>query len=350
MRLQRAKIFSPFILFFMLTVPSVFADDGQNAQTAATQREDSSEERLETDSSYSLKNITFNAVTFLKDVLDDKYPLRIDFGAEPHRHGSLVFGSVWYDWTSVFSSSIRGEYDHYMTFENSGKNVRTNEVRSISFIPFPVVLFFGNPDIKSKSVFTEIDIGFYIQDSNSTTNEGSYQNYTENGFQLSEIASKYTMIGPAFNVSLKLPIVKYIDTITEFFFVPAYVLSYNSKTNTHDNQYSSSDSVSGFDLSSPYLKFSLCLDFFRYIRIKSQVTYQHINMRQSISETESDVRYSSHKLIVRYGGELLQPKKTRKKSSHLWAGLYYEQTWDKIYSGPMSADTSTSKWVLCFGT
>lgn len=292
----------------------------------------------------------FNAILFLKDILNDKYPFRIDFGAEPHRHGSLVFGSLWYDWNSVISSSIRGEYDHYITFLNTEDAVTTTEVHSVSLIPFPLVLFFGNPDINAKSIFTEIDSGFYIQNSYSSITDGSYQNYSEDGFELLETDSKYIMVGPAFNIVLKVPVVKYIDTISEFFFVPVYALAYDSDTFVHNLKHSSSSSVSGIDVSSPYLKYSLCLDFLRYLRLKSQITYQHINRRQSISETEKDVNYSEHKLIVRYGGELLTPSKTRKKSSHLWGGLYYELTWDWIYSGSMSSKENTGKWVLCFGT
>ncbi len=341
MFLQVKKFYIFFLLFF-LALFSVFTEEA-----LPTSEEDSEQKDQK---SFSIKNTSYNAIVFLKDVLDDKYPLRIDFGAEPHRHGSLVFGSIWYDWNNILSSSIRGEYDHYMTFLNSGKTVSTTEVRSVSFTPFPVVLFFGNPDIKAKSVFTEVDIGFYLSESHSNTNDGSYLNYTESGFQLSETNTRYVMLGPAFNIVVKVPIIKYIDSITEFFFVPAYFLSYNSNSQIDDNLHSSKSSVTGFDLSSPYLKYSLCLDFFRYIRIKSQVTYQHINMRQTIYGEENDVRYSNHKLTVRYGGELLNPSKTRKKSAHLWAGLYYEMTWEKLYLGSASSNDYTGKWVLCFGT
>lgn len=318
------------VIIFLLSVFTIFADEELPEEPQ--------------------KSIIFNPILFLKDVLNDKYPIRIDFGAEPHRHGSMVFGSIWYDWNNILSSSLRGEYDHYMTFENFGDTVSTNEVHSITFIPFPVVLFFGDPDIKAKSIFTEFDIGFYIQNSYTNANEGSYREYTDKGFLLTETDSKYTMIGPAFNIVLKVPIVKYIDSITEFFFVPAYFLAFDSKTSIHDNQNSTSNSVSGFDLASPYLKLSICFDFIRYLRIKSQITYQHINMRQSISDERNDARYSDHKLTLRYGGELLNPSKIRKKSSHLWGGLYYEMTWDKTYLGSKSLNEYTGKWVLCFGT
>lgn len=337
MLFSSAKKSTILLLLLSLSAFKLFA----NEEEVAAENTEPAEE---------VKSISFNPIVLLKDILDDKYPLRIDFGAEPHRHGSLVFGSIWYDWNPMFSASIRGEYDHYMTFLNSGDTVSTNEVHSVSLIPFPMVLFFGNPDIKSKSVFTEIDLGFHIQNSYTTTTDGSYQNYTEKGFQLSETDSKYIMVGPAFNIVIKVPILKYIASTSEFFFVPAYFLSYDSESKIHTSQDSSKASVSGFDLSSPYLKFSLCLDFFRYLRIKSNITYQHINMRQSINGSEMDVHYSSHKLTLRYGGELLNPPKTRKKSSHLWGGLYYEMTWDKIYTDAGSSSDYTGKWVLCFGT
>ncbi|MBR1723083.1 MAG: hypothetical protein IJ727_11505, partial [Treponema sp.] len=109
-------------------------------------------------------------------------------------------------------------------------------------------------------------------------------------------------------------------------------------------------STNGFDLSSPYLKQTVALDFFRYIRLKAQITYQHINMRQGNFIDNVDVRSSSHTLTVRYGGELLHPPKTRKKSSHIWGGLYYELSWQKVYSGSTTTKESEGKWILCFGT
>ena len=335
-------MFFSFLFVFLFVSIQVFASE--NFSENSEESKDSEELALSNDRQI------FNPIIFLKDILDDKYPLRIDFGAEPHRHGSMVFGSVWYDWTNVFSSSLRGEYDHYMTFENSGENVNTNEVISFSFIPFPVVLFFGNPDVSARSIFMEVDIGFYIQNSHSNTNSGSYQEYAEKGFNLSETNINYTMIGPAFNISMNIPIIKYISVTSTLFFVPAYVLSYNSNSEIRYADSSSNSSISGLDLSSPYLSQSLCFDFFRYIRVKAQITYQHINMRQAVSEVRDDVRFSSHTLTLRYGGELLHPSKTRKKSAHLWGGLYYEMSWNKTYSGAASSNDYTGKWVLCFGT
>ena len=340
MHLSNAKKLIAIFSFIYITLFSAFSEESTN-QTQENQSEEVAP---------SGKNAYYNAVVFLKDVLDDKYPFRIDFGAEPHRHGSMIFGSIWYDWNNMFSSSIRGEYDHYMTFENAGDEVKTNEVQSISFIPFPVVLFFGNPDISARSIFTEIDIGFYFKNSHSSTNEGSYSDFSTKGFQLTETDTNYNMLGPAFNISLEIPLMKYISVKSEFFFVPFYVLSTKSKTKMHDSTRLESNSVEGVAFSSPYLKQSLCIDFFRYIRIKSQITYQHIDMRQSVVETASDAKYSSHKLILRYGGELQHPSKTRKKSAHLWAGLYYEMTWEKNYSSAESTSDYSGKWLLCFGT
>lgn len=340
MHLFNAKKTIAIILLIFLTFFPAFSEEATDQP-----KENQSEENAS-----SNKNTYYNAIVFLKDVLDDKYPFRIDFGAEPHRHGSMVFGSIWYDWNNTFSSSIRGEYDHYMTFENLRDEVKTNEVQSISFTPFPVVLFFGNPDISAKSIFTEIDIGFYFKNSYTNTNDGSYSDFSTKGFQLTETDTNYNMLGPAFNISLEIPVMKYISIKSEFFFVPFYILSTKSKTKMHDSTHIESNSVEGIGFSSPYLKQSLCIDFFRYIRIKSQLTYQHINMRQSVIETTSDARYSTHKIILRYGGELQHPSKTRKKSAHLWGGLYYEMTWEKNYSSATSTSDYSGKWLLCFGT
>ena len=54
----------------------------------------------------------------------------------------------------------------------------------------------------------------------------------------------------------------------------------------------------------------------------------------------------------RYGLEIVFPSsnRTRKKNSHLWAGVYYEHQWDSTTTDGTNNTTHTGKWIFCFGT
>ena len=321
------------------------------------------------------KSITFNAINFLRDILYDKYPFRVDFGAEPHRHGSMVFGSVDYDWSDSFSQRFRLEYDHYLISTNSSGKLSNQEVRSVSLTPFPVVFYFGDGDIKSKERFTQFNIGLYFNYSITTTDSGSFFSLSEDddvwekiglddssdqsvsGFLINNAEQKYTIIGPAFGYSLNIPIHKYISATIEGFIVPAYIVNLTTESETtyhvsgeYGVQKAPKSSVDFRSLSYPIARQTLALDFFRYIRIKANMTYQHLDLRAiNIEDTEVE-SYSQHTITLRYGGELIKPANTRKKSSHLWAGLYYEMSWVKSYIQDVYSSEYNGKWVLCFGT
>ncbi|WP_294428858.1 hypothetical protein [uncultured Treponema sp.] len=304
--------------------------------------------------------IIFNPIIFVRDLLDDKLPLRVDFGAEPHRHGSMVFGAAYYDWSENLSQSFRGEYDHYITSTNSNTELKNTEVRSIVLMPNPVVFFIGDSDIRSKSIFSQFNIGLYFQYSHTTTNSGVFFSSESNpslknsGFALTDMHQTYRLIGPSFGYSLSIPIHKYISFTAEGFMVPAFLVTLytDSDTTYHygDENSSDSSSLSFRSLSYPYLKQSIAFNFFRYIRIKGQMTYQHFDLRAIVSEEDNNSSYSLHTITLRYGGELLHPSKNRKKSAHLWAGLYYEMTWNKMYLSNSASTEYTGKWILCFGT
>lgn len=302
----------------------------------------------------------YNPIVFVKDLLDEKLPLHIDFGAEPHRHGSMIFGAALYDWSENFSQSLRGEYDHYSTSSNSNDSLTNTEVRSVALMTSPIVFFIGDSDIRARTPFSQFNIGLYFQYSYSTTNTGSFFSYSDDdenplsSFYITDLNQTYRVIGPSFGYSLKVPVHKYISFSAEGFIVPAFLITLysDSETTYHYGSADTSDtsSLTFRSLSYPYIKQSIAFDFFRYIRIKAQMTYQHFDLRAIVSESESNASYSLHTITLRYGGELLKPSKTRKKSAHLWAGFYYEMTWNKMYLSDDSATEYTGKWVLCFGT
>lgn len=301
-------------------------------------------------------------ILFFKNILDDKYPIRVDFGAEPHRHGSMVFGAIDYDWSSTFSQRIRLEYDHYTTSEKTPNALSAEEVRAISITTYPLVFFFGDSNISAQSRFSQLDIGLYYSYSKTNTTTSGFFNFPEDeewgdfsglrGFLTNDESQKYHLVGPAFGHSVNFPLFRnYISATVEGFFVPAFFIKLDTASNANyyleDGVVPSDSSLSYRSLSFPLVQQTVSLDLFRYLRLKAQATYQHLDLR-AIKDIEGIQNYSLHTFTLRYGGEILNPAKTRKKSAHLWAGLYYEMTWNKINFSDYSLKSHDGKWVLCF--
>ena len=57
------------------------------------------------------KDRPVKSLQFLGDFFTDKFPLTLDFGAEPGDKESTIFASLQYDWTERFSSRLRFEYN-----------------------------------------------------------------------------------------------------------------------------------------------------------------------------------------------------------------------------------------------
>ena len=357
------------LIYFFLFCFSIFAEDDKSN----TSESDESNELFSENTTKEEKE-WLRPIIFIRDILDDKYPFRIDFGAEPHRHGSLVFGAVDYDWSDNFSQRIRFEYDHYSTSTNSSGSLSNQEVLSVTVTQFPIVFFFGNSNVNALSRFAQLNIGLYISYSKTFTDTGaffSFENTEENrdffdfdtdfsqdtfisGFFITNSTQIYKIIGPAFGYSINIPFHKYVSATIEGFFVPAFLVTMSTES---DNTYyfdstikTTSNSVDFRSLSYPIARQTLGLDFFRYIRLKAQMTYQHLDLRAITIGDVAIENYSLHTITLRYGGELLNPPKTRKKSAHLWAGLYYEMNWNKSYLQDLSLTEYTGKWILCFGT
>lgn len=356
------KLLSLSLLFLVLF--SAIAEDTSSKSTAQATE---SESPQESDSEYfeNSQDKKFNPITFVGDILNDKYPFRIDFGAEPHRHGSMAFASADYDWTESFSQRIRFEYDHYTTSTTSTRNLANQEVRSFSITQFPLVFFFGDSNIRAKTRFSQINIGLYFSYSITRTNTGAFFNLEDDtelwgeyagksGFSVNDVEQAYRLIGPAFGYSINFPLHNYISATIEGFLVPAYLVTLSTESQTsyyfENDIVPSSNSVAFRSLSFPIARQTISFDFFRYLRIKGLISYQHLDLR-AITVNDTDIEnYSVHTINIRYGGEIITPSKTRKKSAHLWAGLYYEMTWNLNYLQNFSSTDYTGKWVLCFST
>lgn len=342
MRLSRVLGFFSFL--FVLRAFPLFCEEASESQT-----QDGVEFTDE-------EKARFRGIAFVRDLLDDKYPFRVDFGAEPHRHGSMVFGAAYYDWTESIGSSFRGEYDHYTTSNNAVSSLENSEVRTISLIPMPFVLYFGDENIYASSLFTQLGIGFYFQSARTTTSSGQFFAESEagTGFATVEGSTDAYLLGPAFSVAFDIPLHKYISIFSEAFFVPAFFLTVDSSSVINfyltDQTIPYDYSVSTHMISTPFLRQTVCIDLVKYLRLKVQMSYMHTTMRSlSLDEDESS-KYDLHSITLRYGGELLRPTKNRKKFSHLRAGLYYEMNWDKYIFKDSATTNYTGKWVLCFRT
>ncbi len=348
------------VVFFQDEIDSEESEEVKKSRAEEKTKKEADKEEIEKDERSIMEK--YKPLIFIKDLLDDKLPLRIDFGAEPHRHGSLVFGAAYYDWTKKFSQSLRIEYDHYNTSTNLSGSLTNSEIRSYVFYPTPIVFYFGDSNIFAADPFIRVDIGAYINSTETISNSGSffdfdssYGEYEGAGLYTEERNDSNFSVGPAFGYSIKFPVHKYVSIISEARLIPAFMyiwnqnikgcLQYNSSTSIK-----TSEDYSSRALCYPFVKFSLAVDFLRYLRVKAQVSYQHFNFTGITASTKEGINYSLHNISVRYGGELLVPSKTRKKDAHLWAGIYYEMTWNYLEMNNTAFDEYDGKWVLCFST
>lgn len=350
------------VLAFLLLFFPLCAEEQPSPPPAPAEKD-----KEDDDISFRAKLGGFNPITFISDVLSDKYPFRVDFGAEPHRHGSMVFAAADYDWSEGFSQRIRVEYDHYKTASSSANSLSNQEVRSITLTQFPLVFFFGDSDVRARTRFTQVNIGVYFSHAVSNTNTGSFltaeddeefwmEHAGKSGFSINDANQRYRLVGPAFGYSVNFPIHKYVSATLEGFIVPAYLVTLSTSSRTsyyfdnNENPLTNSNSLSFRSLSFPIVRQMISLDFFRYMRIKGLISYQHLDMRTLMDDNIDIANYSVHTITIRYGGEILNPARTRKKSAHLRAGLYYEMTWNKNYLQNSPDTEYEGKWIICFST
>ena len=177
------------------------------------------------ESDTSIKKPVRDTVLFVKDLLEDKKPLRLDFGAEPNSHGSKLFVGVQYDWNDLLGSRLRFEYDNSATMSSSGDDVVNEDMRTYSIFAYPFVLYFGDAERKARTAFFRVDFGAYYSYQRANSAAGSFftqetDGETVSGYLIQRQQHDYQLLGSAFAYSLHVPLLKYLAASFEGYLYP----------------------------------------------------------------------------------------------------------------------------------
>lgn len=299
------------------------------------------------------KDRPVNSLQFLGDFFTDKFPLTLDFGVEPGENGSDVFAILQYDWNVRFSSRIRFDYanekildDYYGGYK---KNVTKNYILSL----YPCIWYFGDPDIDAKDPLWSVGAGIYY--SYSTADD--YICRPQTAYLASADTQNYFhTLAPAFIASVKVPFKNFFVFGSELTLCPICYIHGDWKLEAKAGSNSYRYNNSGDYLSTPLVSQILWLDIFSFVRVKAIINYSHLSVDNykylSSWGTElSTAKYERHVVALRHGVELVLPSsnRTRKKDSHLWAGIYYEHSWNITSLDSNSSTEYKGRWVFCVG-
>ncbi len=350
--MRKAVVFLSILLF---SVSGIFAAEGE---VSASPSEKNNEKLL---------NDMRNAVNFVKDFLDDKKPVRIDFGAEPHRHGSTIFGLVQYDFIPKIGSSLRLEYDNYSTseseFSTGSNSIATSSTKSFYVAPFPFIWYIGDSSAAARTPALRLGVGAFYQYGVNHSYTGLFSSQEEPAiddvlFYSLDIETQYHRIGPALQYSFNLPFLKYFSLVYEGQVVPVYYSPVTVSSTVTERYLSESKDYSetlfSASWSSPILSQMIAVDVVRYFRFACEVNHESLKLKYILKNgegTEDSLDNISHTVDLRFGTEILKPAKSRKKASHLRAGIYYNMRWSFYENdGQFSNATRKDDIVLCFGT
>ena len=283
-----------------------------------------------------------------------KYPLTIDFGAEPRERGSMVFTCLQYNWNERYASAILVKYESSSSSENSGdyeqgKTLVTRNTKRLCFQFDPFIRYFGDSSQNAKTPLFMVKVGlmnqWYDMDVSGT-------NVLEDIYYTSDLQQKLAILAPYVDMAFWLPFLNYFEFYAETHVAPVFGLlgkiSYeNALVSSGDDKPIIWEGTGDYkNINTPILQQDIGLTLFRYVRLSTRLTYWRLPLLHAAPDGEEylDVRTS-----WRYGVEIILPSKTaRRGSSHLWAGLYYNHDWSYITdSNELSHD---GKIVLAFGT
>ncbi len=294
-----------------------------------------------------------NALQFLGDFFTDKLPLTLDFGAEPGENGSMIFASLQYDWGKHFSSRVRFEHSDAKTIENNPLGYAKNETKLYSGTLYPCIWYFGDENIDSMEALWSFGFGFNYRYSRVKSQSFAALGYY---FSNNESQSDFHIIAPVLTASVKKPLGKYFVLGTELTSYPVFFIHMNWKAFANPNYTAPVSYDYTYNIfSTPGIYQSLWFDILSYLRLKTLFSYSRMDLgfqRSVMSDgriLEGD--FVQHELTWRYGFELVLPSsnRTRKKDSHLWAGVYYQHEWKlETFAGQYSTNYA-GRWVLCFG-
>ena len=375
-------------------------DTGSDADSRKIRREKRKEKIKALYNEYQEKSDEVNekqrisGFQFLGDFITDKLPLTLDLGAEPGEHGSTIFGVLQYDWTPVRASRIRMEYQSLKTsadvtnrfsatFTNkSGETTETESLatdwltitktKQIEVDFYPYLRYFGDESRQAKTPFIYFGLGaFYLYNWYDINYSVWTETETKKGIGNMDVNGDYHQFGPIAIASIKVPFLKYFGLTLETTFSPinrvinssdvrytTYSIE-NTKTNGSESstgkKTTTSSSTDNSQWCSPLIKIDLAIDVFTYFRLRTRFNYSRVYLGglkevNFISFATDESREETFQW--RYGLEIVFPSsnRTRKKNSHLWAGVYYEHQWDSTTTDGTNNTTHTGKWIFCFGT
>lgn len=308
------------------------------------------------------------------DFITDKLPLTLDLGAEPGEHGSTIFGVFQYDWNEKRASRLRLEYSSLKDSSDSTNWFSLSEdtydktewfnitkKRGIEIDFYPYLKYYGDDSVDAYSPFFYFGLGaFYAYSWYDITASYWLEKQNERWMIKVDTDADYHQFGPMLIASIKIPFFTYFGAAIELDASPINrLISYSNSrvayfSNTETPEYYINGDEEKSNWCSPTLKLDVALDFLTYFRLRTKFGYSKIYL--SLSDIHSDsVDEGENKqetFIWRYGAEIVFPSsnKTRKKDSHLWAGLYYEHGWEKTTTNSTSTTNHSGKWIFCFGT
>ncbi len=358
-KIEKMKKILIFLALFAGFFAKTFADDTEEKPSKIQKaKELYSEYREKSDEVHDSQKIS--GVQLVADFITDKLPLTLDLGAEPGENGSTIFGILQYDWTEHFSSRIKLEYDSRSTSRKTDSTLIFSS-KQIGVTILPYMRYFGDDDNNAKTPLFWVGGGAFY-----AFNWGKidiFQSQTQY-FLFGTIDFRYHIFGPVAQGGIKLPLgrafvlcaeasYRPISRIVQAISLDGYTTGFeeNSKE-IADTPFSQASQTSTW--SQPYIYQAVMLDIFSYFRIKTSLEYNRLVLQQR--EQNSDGTLSGddetqETLSWRIGTEIVLPSsnKTRKKNSHLWAGVYYESEWQKNTKNDSSNTTRTGKILFCFG-
>lgn len=291
-----------------------------------------------------------NAVQFLGDFLTDRLPLTLDLGAEPGEDGSLVFGSLQYDWKDHFASRVRLEYKSAMLTTDMANGYEKSRSKNYAITIYPALWYFGDTSADSQEALWALGIGAYY----AFCDAKNFSCYArDGGLAYVDIGMKYHVLSPVLLASVKKPLGRFFGVGAQLIVRPVYGIFLNM--DVASNLAESPFSYYTNSYSSPSFSQSVWLDALKYIRIKGSLEFSRIEL-ESVRYGSHDKRFflydtDNNELSLRGGVEIVLPStnKNRKKDSHLWAGVYYQHTWSVQEALGQSSSSDKGKWVVCFG-
>lgn len=316
------------------------------------------------------------------DFITDKLPLTLDLGAEPSESGSKIFATLQYDWNARYACRL------YLSYQNAKREIDSSrqffalsgdslvlgnaqattlsKAQQFETDLYPFIHYFGDDDRKAKTPFCYFGLGFfYLFYWNSVTAYEWAETATQKTLLNYQSNNHYHQFGPLAIGSIQFPFFKYFAIEMEATFSPINRVessgtvniagySIDTELNTGDVGYNTSD-LSKSRWCSPLLKLDLAVEAFTYFRLRTRFSYRRIYLG-SLTDVNFISFYTDENrqedFTWRYGMEIVFPSsnRTRKKKSHLWAGVYYEHEWQVTTEDLGDTSNHLGRWVFCFGT